>query len=112
MINFVGFFVVLYGLFRWIRTKAPGRDYFTWSITLLMILCTCYFGVDLSQQYLTLVSAFFFDPDRAWPNHPFLCEQLPDVANGMVAYKLNLVASVLYSLIDFVSQMVLVRPAV
>lgn len=50
-----GIFVVLYGLFRWIRTKQPGRDYFTGSITLLIALCTLYFSIDLCQQYLTLV---------------------------------------------------------
>jgi hypothetical protein len=55
-VGFLGMFVMLYGIFRWIRTRSPGQAYFNWSITLLMVLCTCYFGLDLAKEYLTLVS--------------------------------------------------------
>jgi len=84
---FFGMLVVTYFLFRWVRKGHRGRDYFNASITTLVFLCTVYFALDTSQQYLTI---------------------LADVENDLLSARINLAASVMYSIIDWLSQCILI----
>ncbi|KAF8801570.1 hypothetical protein BYT27DRAFT_7198123 [Phlegmacium glaucopus] len=83
---FYGVYCIVFSLYLSVQ-KRTGRNLLNYPIAALFILCTAFFPLDFTQQFLTIFRGG---------------------AQQIVPWNINLATSTIYSLVDFISQSVLI----
>jgi len=86
---FYGLYCIIFVLYIWVHTskKSDDRNLLIYPISLLFVLCSAFFALDFTQQYLTVAKG---------------------QANSLLVWNLNISTSAIYAFIDVVAQGVLI----
>jgi len=88
-----GVFLASFIVFQYVRPAHLATSYLNVALSILCILCTVYLSIDIWEQYLQC----FEDSGSLNP------------AKVIIAYKLDIVTSVLYSIVTFTSESVMIH---
>ena len=108
-ISSLGLYCIIFLLYFRVHAlkKCDGRNILVYPITSLFLLCSTFFALDYTQEYLTVVSKT--SPIGLWRWIDALNHQAKGQGDSLLVWHLNLGTGAIYSFVDVIVQGVLVR---
>ena len=105
----LGLYCIIFVLYCRVHAskKCDDKNILIYPITLLFVLCTVFFALDFTQEYMTVVSKTSptnLDDELIHINH-----QAKGQGDSLSVWNMNVGTSAIYSFVDVIAQGVLVR---